>query len=157
MYKLYRFTLLLLQDNVTTLTEDRANDGAASNSLVARTAIVAETETDASNDYVFVYGMFYEAVYQELRVPRFWVLLEQCIPGRFSSPRGPTPTRASPCGAAWIRGYYEPRAQSHFRCYGLGFIFGATCSAYQHSLCTHAKNLHVHVHVHVYMYMLAGF
>ena len=76
--ELYRFTLLLLQDDVTTLTEDRAYDRAASNSLVARTAIVAETETDASDDYVFVYGMFYEAVYQILRVPRFWVLPEQC-------------------------------------------------------------------------------
>ena len=59
------------------LTEDR---GAASSSLVARTVIVAETETDASDDYVFVYGMFYEVVYRKVRVPRFWVLLEQCIP-----------------------------------------------------------------------------
>ena len=45
-YKLYRFSLLLLQDDVTALTEDRAYDAAASN---ARTAIVAETETDASD------------------------------------------------------------------------------------------------------------
>ena len=48
------------------LTEDRAYDRAASNSLVVRTA---KTETDASDDYVFVYGMFYEVVHQKLRVP----------------------------------------------------------------------------------------
>jgi len=86
-YKLYRFTLLLLQDDVTTLIEDRVYDldRAAWNWLIARTAIVAETEMDASDDYVFVNGMFHEAVYQKLRVPRFRVLPEQCIPGRFSS------------------------------------------------------------------------
>ena len=62
------------------LTEDRAYIRRGSIELACR--IVAETETDASDDYVFVYGMFYKVVYQKLRVPRFWVLPEQCIPGR---------------------------------------------------------------------------
>ena len=56
------------------LNEDRAYDRAASNLLVA--AIVAETEMDTSDDYVFIHRMFYKVVYQKLSVPGFWVLPE---------------------------------------------------------------------------------
>ena len=54
-YKLCRFSLLLLQDDISTLTEDRAYDRAASNSLFTQATIIAETETDVSDGYVFLF------------------------------------------------------------------------------------------------------
>ena len=112
------------------LTEDKAYDRTASYSPVARAPTVAEAETDAGDDYVFVYGMFYKAVYQKLRVPRFGVLPGQCIPGRFSSggrtpPPHVPPRAARPAYSAaifgepevWgcvIEGLRSKRALKHF-------------------------------------------
>ena len=59
------------------LSEDRA----ASNSLVARTAIVAETETDASDDYIIIIILrnVLRGSLPKIEYLDFWVLPEQCI------------------------------------------------------------------------------
>ena len=87
------------------LTEDMAYDRAASNSLVARTAIVAETEMDGSNDYI--YGVLQSSLPKITNTQIFGISVYQAASPLHVAP----PPHGPPC-AAWLG--YEARPDGIF-------------------------------------------